>query len=160
MSHFTKFDGFFEESASLVFAEAESFCYLYPMNASQRFSRALDKLTGKGLDVAVEAVRSAFDQAAGDIPEDVREAVFLRFLDRWSRSGKPEGAFAEAARCLEPYIDLFRMDYSGDSAQAHPLSTEDWKFLRDEVSASADSFDLDILTYIMKQIMENGGFEG
>jgi len=131
------------------------------MNASERFCRTLDKLAERrqGLDVTVEAVRSAFAQAAGNIPEDMREAVFLRFLDRFSRCGKSEEAFAEEAGSLVPYIDLFRMDYSRDSAKKHPLSEEDWEFLREEVSACAVSLELEMLTYIMQQIMENGGFD-
>ena len=99
------------------------------MNAQERFYRTLEKLAGRGqgLDVTVEAVRSAFLQAAGDIPDDVREAVFLRFLDRFSRSGKPENAFTEAAGSLGPYIDLFQMNYSGNSAKEYSLSAEDWE---------------------------------
>jgi hypothetical protein len=140
------------------------------MNASERFYRTLDKMAGRGhgLEVSVQAVRSAFAQAAGKIPEDLREAVFLRFLDRFGRSGGPEGAFVEAAYSLGPYIDLFRMDYpesppaggggkttAGGLGPEQSLSPEDWKFLREEVSASAGSLDLDILTYIMRRIMEH-----
>jgi hypothetical protein len=134
------------------------------MNASERFYRTLDKMTGRGrrLEETVQAVRSAFAQAAGNIPEDLREAVFLRLLDRFGRSGRPEEAFAEAAYSLGPYIDLFWMDYREEETPARGLGPggslcpEDWEFLREEVSASAGSLDLDVLTYIMRQIMEHG----
>jgi hypothetical protein len=92
-------------------------------------------------------------QAAGKIPEDLREAVFLRFLDSYSHSGKTEEAFVEEAYGLGPYIDLFWMDYSGAD---RPLASADWQFLREEVSACAGVLDLDILTYIMRQILEHG----
>jgi hypothetical protein len=125
------------------------------MNASERFYRSLDKMAGrgKGLDVTVEAVHAAFAQAAGKVPEDLREAVFLRFLDGFNRSGKSEPEFVEEAYKLGSYIDLFWMDYSD---AGRPLGTADWSFLREEVSVSAGDLDLDILTYIMQQILEHG----
>jgi hypothetical protein len=45
------------------------------------------------------------------------------------------------------------MDYSGAD---RPLASADWRFLREEVSACAGDLDLDILTYIMRQILEQG----
>jgi hypothetical protein len=125
------------------------------MNASERFYRTLDKMNGRNekLKVTVEPVRSAFTQAAGSVPHSLSEAVFLRFLDAFNRSGKPEEAFAEAAYSLGAYIDLFWRDYSG---QVHPLEAEDWEFLREEISAAAGDLDLDLLTYIMQQILEHG----
>jgi hypothetical protein len=127
--------------------------YYESMNASERFYRTLDKLGGKGLDVTVEAARGAFSRAAGNIPEDLLDAVFLRFLDTFNRSGRAETDFVEEAYSLGGYIDLFQMDYSGAD---HPLRPEDWRFLREEISACAGELDLDILTYIMQQILEHG----
>jgi hypothetical protein len=128
---------------------------LFVMNAPERFYKTLDKMNGrdKGLDVTVEAVRAAFIQAMGNVPQSLGEAVFLRFLDTFNRSGKPAGAFVETAYGLGAYIDLFWMDYGGSE---YPLDAADWKFLREEVSASAGDLDLDILTYIMQQILEHG----
>ncbi|MDR3200802.1 MAG: hypothetical protein LBT68_05025 [Spirochaetales bacterium] len=125
------------------------------MNASERFYRTLDKMNGRGegLAVTVEAVRAAFTQAVGTVPHSLSEAIFLRFLDAFNRSGKPEEAFAETAYSLGPYIDLFWMDYA---EEGRPLEKADWVFLRDEVSAAAGDLDLDILTYIMRQILEHG----
>jgi hypothetical protein len=125
------------------------------MNASERFYRTLDKLSGrgKGLDVTVEAVRGAFTQAVGKVPEYLCEAVFLRFLDTFNRSGKAETDFVTEAYSLGRYIDLFWMDYSDADGSFSP---EEWGFLRDEVSASAGELDLDILTYIMRQVLEHG----
>jgi hypothetical protein len=127
------------------------------MNASERFYRALDKMMGssrrEGLDRTVEAVRGAFEQAMGKIPEGLCRAIFLRFLDAFNRSGKPETDFAEFACSLGSWIDLFWMDYDGGE---RPLTDADWVFLREETSAFAGELDLDILTYIMRQIMSHG----
>ena len=127
------------------------------MNESERFYRNLDKMAGRyknaGLNVSVESVREAFTQAMGKVPDELRESIFLRFLDAFNRSGKEESDFIEFSYSLGAYIDLFWMDYSdGD----HPLSDDDWTFLRDETSASAGDLDLDILTYVMQQIMAHG----
>ncbi|MDR1317367.1 MAG: hypothetical protein LBK13_10900 [Spirochaetales bacterium] len=123
------------------------------MNASERFYRTLDKLSGRGLGGTVEAVRGAFVQAAGKVPEELLKALFLHFLDTFNQSGKAETSFVQEAYSLGRYIDLFWMDYSSPS---DPFSLEDWQFLRDEVSASAGELDLDILQYIMQQILEHG----
>jgi hypothetical protein len=161
-----------EKTSAICLQNREYSAIFISMNASERFYRALDKMAGRGqgLEVTVQAVRSAFAQAVGKIPEELQEAVFLRFLDRFGRSGKPEETFAEAAYSLGPYIDLFWMNYREEETPAEgggkipakgfdpggSLCPEDWKFLREEVSASAESLDLDILTYIMRQIMEHG----
>jgi hypothetical protein len=127
------------------------------MNASEKFYRILDKMTGpsrrEGLDITVEPVREAFAQAMGRTPEGLCGAIFLRFLDAFNRSGKPEKDFVESAYSLGSYIDLFWMDYEGGE---HPLEDADWIFLREETSAFAGELDLDILTYIMQQITSRG----
>ncbi len=127
------------------------------MNMSERFYRSLDKIENRyrneGLSATVEAVREAFEDGMGKVPEDLVRAVYLRFLDGFNRSGKPETEFVRSAYDLGAFIDLFWMEYDENYRK---LSEDDWVFLRDELSACAGEMDMDILTYVMSQIVGRG----
>lgn len=127
------------------------------MNTSEKFCRSLDRIGtryGKdGLAVTVEAVREVFVQDMGKVPEDLVRSIYLRFLDGFNRSGRPESEFVEAAYGLGAYVDLFWKEYEEED---HSLSEEDWTFLREEVSGYAGELDLDILTHVMQQIVSRG----
>lgn len=127
------------------------------MNMSERFYRNLDRIGNRhrndGLDVAVEVVRKVFEEAMGKVPEELTGSIYLRFLDTFNKSGKPESEFVETAYRLGIYVDLFWMEYD---AKNSPLPEEDWDFLREVVSSSAGELDLKILTYVMGQIVEGG----
>ena len=124
---------------------------------SEKYYRTLDKLKsrlrGLGLKTTVGSVQEAFEFSMGKVPEDLTRSVFLRFLEAFNRSGKPEAEFIDAAYSLGPYIDIFWMEYD---EKADPLSSEDWVFLRETVNEAAGDLDLKILTYVMQLIVERG----
>lgn len=127
------------------------------MNMSERFYRGLDKIAGRsgtaGLAATVEEVRGVFEGSMGRVPETLVRSVYLRFLDGFNKSGKPEAEFVPSAYDLGAYVDLFWMEYDENFRK---LADEDWTFLRDELSSCAGSMDMDILTYVMTQIVDRG----
>lgn len=127
------------------------------MTMSERFYRDLDKMAkrsrNRGLAGTVEEVRSSFEDSMGSIPQGLVRAVYLHFLDRFNKSGKPEEDFVLAAYDLGAYIDLFWKEYADEQRR---LEDEDWTFLRNAVSAAAGQMDMGILTYVMGQMVDRG----
>ena len=59
----------------------------------------------------------------------------------------------DSARSLSDIVDLFNGEYDEDS---DPLKEEDWVYVRNLVTACADELDMEIVTYIMRLIVDKG----
>ena len=127
------------------------------MIMSEKYYRTLDKmksrLRGESLKAAVGDVQEAFEFSMGKVPEALTRSIYLRFLEIFNKSGKPEAEFIDSAYALGPYIDIFWMEYD---EKADPFTGEDWVFLRESVNEAAGDLDLKLLTYVMQLIVERG----
>ena len=130
---------------------------LVGMDSSERFYRHLDKMKNLSSSLtfrnAVREVQSAFEEAMGNVPDQLPEAIYLYFLDSFNQAELPEEKFVEYSYRLGPYIDIFWRRYD---EKEDPLSEEEWVFLKEAVSDAAGEMDLDLLTYIMQIILDKG----
>jgi hypothetical protein len=98
-----------------------------------------------------------------DIAADVREA-FLRFVQ------VPEGMAEELSGYFLPgtvdedsvykseeVLEILGLEWT---PQGSALDDDDWDFLRDLVNAWALELDMDIVTGVMRTIVDRGGFSG
>lgn len=88
--------------------------------------------------------RESIDRALSFLPASTREALALSFAAR-SANG-----LEAAAAWLASVASIFMGDY--DEA---PLSGDDWRELRDILSAEAGELDMDTLTYAMTLVVEH-----
>ncbi|GEM_PF-905205 len=127
------------------------------MDSAERFYRQLDKLQQANPPVsfrtAVREVQRAFEEAMGNVPESLTEAIYLHFLDSFNHAELPEEKFVTYSYRLGPYIDVFWKRYD---EKEDPIPREDWIFLKEVVNEAAGDLDLKLLTYIMQLIMDKG----
>lgn len=127
------------------------------MDSAERFYRQLDKLQQANPPInfrtAVREVQRAFEEAIGNIPETLTEAIYLHFLDSFNHSELPEDKFVTYSYRLGPYIDVFWKRYD---EQEDPIPQDEWIFLKEAISEAAGELDLKLLTYIMQLIMDKG----
>ncbi len=130
---------------------------LVGMDSSERFYRHLDKMKNLSSPLtfrnAVREVQSAFEEAMGNVTDQLPEAIYLHFLDSFNQEELPEEKFVEYSYRLGPYIDIVWKRYD---EKEDPLSEEEWAFLKEAVSDAAGEMDLDLLTYIMQIILDKG----
>lgn len=95
-------------------------------------------------------LRSRFIRAMGKVPAGTSNAIFTGFLARFGDS-KPENRSA-ALDWLSGVGSLFLMDFNGQK-----FSREEWAEIRELATYDSGDIDLDLLTYILGQVMEHGG---
>ncbi|MBU0937056.1 MAG: hypothetical protein KKI09_12235, partial [Spirochaetes bacterium] len=124
------------------------------MVATDKLSRDLSEWTRQSgtrpTSKDFEALRSRFIRAIGKIPEGTVNSVFTTFLSLYASNGPRAGQ--GALDWLATVGSLLLMDYDGQ-----PLSREEWAEIRDIVSHDSDRIDLDLLTYVLGQVMDHGG---
>ncbi|HAP43002.1 MAG: hypothetical protein A2087_11600 [Spirochaetes bacterium GWD1_61_31] len=97
-----------------------------------------------------DALRSLFTRAVRPLPENTANGFFSTFLSRYQADGQP--ARSAAIDWLGGVGSLLLADYDGTA-----FSRQDWTEIRDLVTSDAGDLDLDLLTYILSQVMEHGG---
>lgn len=88
--------------------------------------------------------KDSIDRALGFLPASTREALASSLE---ARSAKGTDA---AAAWLATVASIFLCDYDGA-----PLSGDDWRELRDMLSADSGELDMDTLTYAMALVVEH-----
>jgi len=125
------------------------------MVSSDRFLK-LVRLLRKEHELASEEreerLRGYFFTSMRDQPENLRYDLF----DHWSEeaANDPDRKnFDWLTDRLSILIDLFQGEYddAGD-----PLSPDEWDFVREAVSESAEEIEVETLTYVMQHIVERG----
>lgn len=108
-------------------------------------------LSGAKADTkALDALRSTFGRAVGPVPQETLAAIFASFLSYFGADG-PAGA-ARALDWLGGVGSLLLMDYDGTA-----FSRAEWEEIRDIMTLDSGEIDMEILSYILSQVMEHGG---
>lgn len=81
-----------------------------------------------------------------DVSESVCDDIYFRYCSNG------ENLFDSAAH-LSDIVDLFNGEYDEIN---DPLKEEDWIYVRNVVNACADEMNLEIVTYIMRLIVDRG----
>lgn len=81
-----------------------------------------------------------------DIAESVCDDIYFKYCNDREK-------IIDAAFYLSDIVDLFNGDYDELN---DPLEEDDWYYIRNIVDACADEMDLDIVTYIMRLIVDRG----
>ena len=130
------------------------------MAISDRFSRHLNKIrkeTGFQFNTSsLTQVRNSFLFNIGDIPEELKVEIYEYFLDQYGENGEDEQTTIDVlAEKLRAVVELFNFELNDDDV----LNDDDWDFIKETVSDYALDLDDDTLTYIMRFVVERGGFD-
>ncbi len=87
---------------------------------------------------------SCIDRYFGFLPQSSRDEIFSAF------ESKRQVDAVHASEWLVAMAGIFLQDYD-----ASPLSDDEWKELRDMLSADAGELDMEVLTYAMALVMEH-----
>lgn len=118
------------------------------MQETDKFRTDLDaaiKRARRGQEVDLEALRSFFYRSFRQVPEESLAAFFTAFLEKW---GKDE---EKATAWLASVGSILLMDYD-----ELPLSKDDWREIRDDISLSSGEADLELLSYVMTLVVDHG----
>lgn len=119
------------------------------MREADRFRSELERIVGKAGSVSdLETIHKFFIRQFPKIPKNTVEGLYSSFISRW---GKTETARRKALDWLGASSSLLDMDFDETI-----LSKEDWMELREIVTPDSGEMDLEILSYIMARIVENG----
>jgi len=99
---------------------------------------------GMGNDIASDIKEMLYRNL--DVEKGICDDLYFRYCE-----GK-ENLF-DSAEILADIVDLFNCQYDEEE---DPLSEEDWMYVRNIVNASADEMDMDVITYIMRLIVDRG----
>lgn len=80
------------------------------------------------------------------IDESICDDLYFRYC------GNSDNIF-DSAVTLSDVVDLFNGEYDEGN---DPLEEEDWIYVRNIVNATADEMDLELVTYIMRLIVDRG----
>jgi hypothetical protein len=94
-------------------------------------------------------LRSRFLRAMGNLPTGTANAIFTSFLARF---GSRQADGTAALDWLSGVGSLFLMDFNGQN-----FSSDEWSEIRDIATHDSGDIDLELLTYILAQVMEHGG---
>lgn len=120
------------------------------MQETDKFRTDLDKAVRRarklpGVPVDPEALREFFYRSFATVPQDSLAALFSCF------AGKSVEDEAAALEWLAAVGSILLMDYN-----EQPLSPEDWREIRDDISLCSDEIDLDLLSYVMTLVVDHG----
>lgn len=95
----------------------------------------------------IEEIKELFIKSMGQ-PEELSLDIFDYVLDNRDLED------SHVVR-LSDMVDLFQMDYD---AGFNSLVIDDWSYLRDLVNEWAQEMDMDIVTYVMQNVVDAGAF--
>ncbi|MDP3176412.1 MAG: hypothetical protein Q8M76_00825 [Spirochaetaceae bacterium] len=107
--------------------------------------QAAKRAAGRGEKAADEALRAFFERSFPRLGEESASALFASYLERNRRSR------VAAVEWLGAVASLLLMDYDGTE-----LSREDWVELREALTLDAESLDMELLSYAMSLVVDNG----
>jgi len=93
----------------------------------------------------IEALRAHFLSYFRALPQETLAALFATFVEK--RRADPERAMT----WLSGVGSLLLMDYDGT-----PFDRGEWEEIREAVNLDSGEMDLDLLSYVMTEIVEHG----
>jgi len=124
------------------------------MQAVDKLKRDLDgwftRQGGAPDSKAYDALRTLYKRALGDIPESTVAAVYTTFLSFFASSGDRSGQ--KAIDWLGGLGSLLLMDYDGTE-----FTRAEWVEIREIVTLDSGDIDMDILSYVLTQVLDHGG---
>ncbi len=119
------------------------------MQAIDKFHKDLDaaiKRTGGAPEpLKLEALRRFFFEHFRNVPEESLAALFTTFLEKWRMGEGPALAW------LGGVSSLLLMEYDRT-----PFTIEEWADIRESIVVASDEIDLELLSYVMGLVLENG----
>ncbi len=124
------------------------------MQAVEKLKRDLDSWYERyavGADSkAFDVLRTLYKRALGNVPEATVAAVFTTFLSFFASTGERSGQ--KALDWLGGLGSLLLMDYDGTE-----FSRPEWVEIREIVTLDSGDIDMDILSYVLTQVLDHGG---
>ena len=93
-------------------------------------------------------LKELFTKSMGQ-PEDLSLDLFDHVLDRKDLEDSHVVRFSDI-------VDLFQMNYD---AGFNNLEINDWRYVKDLVNGWAMEMDMDIVTYVMQNVVDAGAFD-
>ena len=84
----------------------------------------------------------------------VSAGLIAGVVERWSLLARGQGGAARARAWLDAVCLLALMDYGDEPS----LQREDWVEIRELFSAEAGNLEMDLLSSVMEQVLDHGGF--
>lgn len=106
--------------------------------------RSIDAAGASPESMRAVRYRESIDRALAFLPASTREALACSFEARRANG------FEAASSWLATVVSIFLGGYNGA-----PLSGDDWRELRDILSADSGELDMDTLTYAMTLVVEH-----
>ena len=97
-----------------------------------------------------DSLRDTFARSVPKVPGETMAALFTTFLSRYGSGG--DESSAAAIDWLAGVGSLLLSDYDGT-----PFSAADWAEIRELLTQDAGDMDMDVLSYVMSQVMDHGG---
>lgn len=121
------------------------------MNTNE-FERSCNQLRKKynfenSSELLIE-LKELFTKSMGQ-PEDLSLDLFDHILDRKDLEDSHVVRFSDM-------VDLFQMNYDDNF---NSLEMNDWRYLKDLVNGWAMEMDMDIVTYVMQNVVDAGAFD-
>jgi len=118
------------------------------MQAIDRLKTALDAwMAHEAGRRDTDGLRRDFARAVPGLTDETLAAVFDAFRERLADPART----GRAAEWLGGVGSLFAMDYDGT-----PFTADEWAELRDLASVDAGNVDMDVLGYVLGQVLEHG----
>ncbi len=95
---------------------------------------------------ALDGLRMTFSRSVGSVPSETLAALFTAFLALYG------GNREKALNWLGGVGSLLLMDYDGTE-----FSRAEWEEIREILTLDAGEIDMEILSYVLSQVMEHGG---
>ncbi len=108
-------------------------------------SRSLDEAGNAPTQARASLNKADIDHFLGFLPLSLRDEIGLAFEEK--RKTDPE----RAKLWLIATASIFLKEYDGS-----PLAHDDWEELRDMVAEFSGELDMDLITYVMGLVVENG----
>ena len=100
----------------------------------------------------IDRIADAFTDCLRRLPDTMAEELFQHF-SAGNDCGSRDSLYDSCAQRLADAADLFLGDYDTDN---DPLLPDDWEFVRDIVSERATDLDMDLVSYLMKLVVDHG----
>ena len=116
------------------------------MYTSDRFQKELQKAKKeRPREDLYETLEARFLRHLPQLPSELGQELFSHCYRRWE-AGAGDFIFGDI-------LDLMQQQYDEDN---DPLSEEDWETVRDIVSSYAVELDMQLVTYVMRKVVDHG----
>ena len=129
------------------------------VNASDYYYKQIDRIWRKSHqsppDKMIAEMRETFLASLDFLPDAVTHGLFNYCVQHFYANRNRYGSFHEVAEHMGNIVDLFNREYD---ERADPLGEDEWRAVQKLVSENAGEIELEVLEYVMKQIVSAGKF--